>query len=98
MPAAAAQPAPVLSGQQAIGEARPGTACGKPADGRGKTVIALMCWRPSWMRTTQSRVAEVLNRKRGLSIDMIRRPHERFAISADVLIRPSRADKASWLA
>lgn len=44
---------------------------------------------------TRTRVAEVLNRKRGLSIDMIRRLHERLGISADVLIRPSRIDKAA---
>lgn len=41
---------------------------------------------------TRTRVAEVLNRKRGLSISMIRRLHERLGISADVLIRPSRRD------
>src|SRR6266566_75333 len=39
---------------------------------------------------TRTRIAEVLNRKRGLSIAMIRRLHERLGISADVLIRPSR--------
>lgn len=39
---------------------------------------------------TRTRIAEVLNRKRGLSITMIRRLHERLGISADVLIRPSR--------
>lgn len=39
---------------------------------------------------SRTRVAEVLNRKRSLSIGMIRRPHERLGISADVLIRPSR--------
>jgi HTH-type transcriptional regulator / antitoxin HigA len=39
---------------------------------------------------TRTRVAEVLNRKRGLSIAMIRRLHQRLGISADVLIRPSR--------
>jgi HTH-type transcriptional regulator / antitoxin HigA len=38
---------------------------------------------------TRTRVAEVLNRKRGLSIAMIRRLHERLGISAEVLIRPS---------
>jgi HTH-type transcriptional regulator/antitoxin HigA len=36
----------------------------------------------------------VLNRKRGLSIAMIRRLHERLGISAEVLIRPSRRDAA----
>jgi HTH-type transcriptional regulator/antitoxin HigA len=35
-------------------------------------------------------IAEVMNRKRGLSIAMICRLHERLGISADVLIRPSR--------
>lgn len=39
---------------------------------------------------TRTRIAEVLNRKRGLSIDMIRRLHEQFGIPAEVLIRPSR--------
>lgn len=41
----------------------------------------------------RNRVADVLNRKRGLSIDMIRQLHEQLGISADVLIRPSRFDK-----
>src|SRR5271166_4325400 len=44
---------------------------------------------------TRTRIAEVLSRKRGLSIDMIRRLHERLGISADVLIRPSRVNKAA---
>ncbi len=39
---------------------------------------------------TRTRIAEVFNRKRGLSIAMIRRLHERLGISAEVLIRPSR--------
>jgi HTH-type transcriptional regulator/antitoxin HigA len=43
---------------------------------------------------TRTRVAEVLNRKRGLSIAMIRRLHQRLGISADVLIRPSRKSAA----
>jgi len=43
---------------------------------------------------TRTRIAEVLNRKRGLSIAMIRRLHDRLGISADVLIRPSRRDAA----
>src|SRR5216117_2261525 len=37
---------------------------------------------------TRTRVAEVLNRRRGLSINMIRRLHERLGISAEVLILP----------
>jgi HTH-type transcriptional regulator / antitoxin HigA len=43
---------------------------------------------------TRTRVAEVLNRKRGLSIAMIRRLHERLGTSAEVLIRPSRRHAA----
>jgi HTH-type transcriptional regulator / antitoxin HigA len=43
---------------------------------------------------TRTRIAEVLNRKRGLSISMIRRLNEQLGISADVLIRPSRKDAA----
>ena len=38
---------------------------------------------------TRARVAEILNRKRDLSIGMIRRLHERLGISAEVLIRRS---------
>jgi HTH-type transcriptional regulator/antitoxin HigA len=44
---------------------------------------------------TRTRVAEVLNRKRNLSIAMIRRLHEELGISADVLIRPSRGKRAA---
>lgn len=43
---------------------------------------------------TRARVAEVLNRKRDLSIGMIRRLHERLGISAEVLIRPVRKSAA----
>lgn len=43
---------------------------------------------------TRTRIAEVLNRKRGLSIAMIRRLNERLGISAEVLIRPSRKTAA----
>ena len=43
---------------------------------------------------TRTRIAEVLNRRRALSIAMIRRLHERLGISADVLIRPSRKNAA----
>lgn len=39
---------------------------------------------------TRTRIAEVLNRKRSLSIGMIRRLHERLGIAADVLIQPTR--------
>ena len=44
---------------------------------------------------TRTRVAEVLNGKRNLSIAMIRRLHAALGISAEVLIRPSRKDKAA---
>jgi HTH-type transcriptional regulator / antitoxin HigA len=40
---------------------------------------------------SRTRIAEVLNRRRGLSINMIRRLHEKLGISAEVLIRPSRS-------
>jgi HTH-type transcriptional regulator / antitoxin HigA len=43
---------------------------------------------------TRTRVAEVLNRRRGLSINMIRRLHERLGISAEVLIRLPRRSRA----
>lgn len=43
---------------------------------------------------SRSRIAEVLNGRRGLSIAMIRRLHEKLGISADVLIRPSRINRA----
>ncbi len=44
---------------------------------------------------SRARVAEVMNRKRSLSIDMIRRLHEQLGISAEVLIRPTRADEVA---
>ena len=44
---------------------------------------------------TRTRVADVLNRKRSLSIAMIRRLHAGLGISADVLIRPTRKDEAA---
>ena len=43
----------------------------------------------------RNRMVDVLNRKRGLSIEMIRRLHEQLGISAKVLIRPSRSDKVA---
>lgn len=43
---------------------------------------------------TRTRIAEVLNRKRSLSIGMIRRLDERLGISAEVLIRLSRKEAA----
>ena len=44
---------------------------------------------------SRARVAEVLNRRRGLSINIIRRLHERLGISVEVLIRPIRTKKAA---
>src|SRR2546430_15094478 len=46
----------------------------------------------------RTRVAEVLDRKRELSIDMIRRLHDRLGISAEVLIQPSRKSSDSTAA
>jgi len=43
----------------------------------------------------RGRVAEVLNRKRSLSIEMIRRLHDHLGISAEVLIRPTRHEEAA---
>ena len=43
---------------------------------------------------TRTRIVEVLSRKRGLSIAMIRRLHERLGISAEAVIRPSRKSVA----
>src|SRR5437016_13986546 len=44
---------------------------------------------------SRTRVAEVLNRKRGLSIGMIRRLNRGLGISAEVLIRPSKKERAA---
>ena len=39
---------------------------------------------------TRTRIAEVLNRKRSLSIGMIRRLHDQLGIPAEILIQPTR--------
>lgn len=44
---------------------------------------------------SRSRVYEVMQRKRALSLEMIRRLHQRFGIPAAVLIRPSRRRRAA---
>jgi HTH-type transcriptional regulator / antitoxin HigA len=44
---------------------------------------------------TRARVAEVMNRKRSLSIEMIRRLHQELGISADVLIRAGGENTAA---
>ena len=44
---------------------------------------------------TRARVAEIMNRRRSLSIEMIRRLHLQLGISAEVLIRPTRDDKVA---
>ena len=43
----------------------------------------------------RGRIAEVLNRKRNLSIEMIRQLHDKLGISAEVLIKPTRTNKAA---
>jgi HTH-type transcriptional regulator/antitoxin HigA len=40
-------------------------------------------------------IAGVLNRKRGLSIEMIRSLHDKLGIAAEVLIRPTRRNEAA---
>lgn len=42
---------------------------------------------------SRGRVAEILNRKRPLSLEMIRRLHAELGIPAEVLIQPIRAAK-----
>ena len=42
---------------------------------------------------TASRVSEVLNGKRGLSMTMVRKLHDRFHVSADLLISPPKRRK-----
>lgn len=44
---------------------------------------------------TRTRIAEVLSRKRGLSIAMIRRLHQTLGIPAEVLIQPVRKGEAA---
>lgn len=43
---------------------------------------------------SRARIAEVLERKRNLSIAMIRRLHAKLGIPAEILIRPSRKKAA----
>jgi HTH-type transcriptional regulator/antitoxin HigA len=44
---------------------------------------------------SRARVAEVLNRKRSLSIEMIRRLNDQLGIPAEILIQPTRRKKAA---
>ena len=44
---------------------------------------------------SRARVSEVLNRRRPLSIDMIRKLHKTLGISAEVLIQPYDLDKSA---
>jgi HTH-type transcriptional regulator / antitoxin HigA len=44
---------------------------------------------------SRSRVAEVLNRRRPLSIYMIRKLHKGLGISAEILIRPYRVKRSA---
>ena len=43
----------------------------------------------------KSRISEVLNGRRGLSLDMIRIFHEKLSIPSDILISPERPPSAS---
>lgn len=45
----------------------------------------------------RSRVYEVMQRRRALSLEMIRRLHQRLGIPAEVLIRPGRRHRAAAL-
>jgi HTH-type transcriptional regulator / antitoxin HigA len=44
---------------------------------------------------SRTRVAEILNRRRALSINMIRRLHAALGIPAEVLIRPTKLRRAA---
>jgi HTH-type transcriptional regulator/antitoxin HigA len=44
---------------------------------------------------SRARVAEILNRRRGLTIDMIRRLHQGLGIPAEVLIQPYTLERQS---
>jgi HTH-type transcriptional regulator/antitoxin HigA len=44
---------------------------------------------------SRARVSEVLNRRRPLSVEMIRRLHKGLGIPAEVLIRPYKTGKAA---
>ncbi len=44
---------------------------------------------------TSARVSEVLNRKRGLSIEMIRKLNKKLGIPAEVLIKPYKLKKVA---
>jgi HTH-type transcriptional regulator/antitoxin HigA len=44
---------------------------------------------------SRARVSEVLNRKRPLSVEMIRRLHKGLGIPAEILIRPYKTGKAA---
>src|SRR6267378_7902475 len=44
---------------------------------------------------TRTRVAEVLNGRRRLSLAMVRRLHAKLGIPAETLIRPTRSDQAA---
>lgn len=44
---------------------------------------------------TRTRVADILSRRRSLTLAMVRRLHEQLGIPAEVLIRPSRRKPAA---
>jgi HTH-type transcriptional regulator/antitoxin HigA len=72
--------------------ARSGTPEGDRLDVLATLIDAYEAEHP--MIGTRTRVAEILNRKRGLSISMIRRLHARLGISAAVVIRPSLSKRS----
>ena len=68
--------------------------CAAPPRTRGERPARMVCCALTLCRSwgTPSRVSEVLNGKRDLSMSMVRKLRERFDTSADLLIapRPSR--------
>jgi HTH-type transcriptional regulator / antitoxin HigA len=44
---------------------------------------------------SRARISEILNRRRPLTLEMIRKLHEGLGISADVLIQPYECEKAA---
>jgi HTH-type transcriptional regulator/antitoxin HigA len=44
---------------------------------------------------SRARVSEILNRKRPLSVDMIRKLHQGLGIPAEILIQPYKCNKAA---
>ena len=70
-------------------------ACSKTRSVHHFIIMSLHCkyTRRAVAASPRSRVSEVLNRKRGLSINMIRALHDKLGISAEILIRSIRGPK-----